>query len=80
MTDHGLSLRETAGLLRFSPSTFRRLDREGWIARWGLVELPRVPGGKRRFSAASVQRVVSGGRPVALKTRNRRKDDAAVRQ
>lgn len=70
--DTALSLKDTAKALGYAPSTFRALLSQGWGQRWGLVELPRPKLGNRRFSAASVQRVISQGTGVEIKTRNRR--------
>lgn len=64
-----LTLRETAAALRVARSTFYRLDAEGWLSRWGLVEAPRRPGGKRRWVAASVERAAMQGASVTLRVR-----------
>lgn len=70
--DKGISLKATAERLGYKPATFRALLQQGWGQRWGLVELPRPPLGMRRFSEASVERVVTQGTGIVIKTRNRR--------
>ena len=71
--DTALSLKDTAKALGYAPSTFRALLKRGYGERWGLVELPRPNDNcNRRFSAASVDRVISGTTGIVLKSRNRR--------
>lgn len=69
MTDEAIPLIETARRLGFGRDTFYRLEREGWLAKWGVVEVPRAPRGKRRFSAASVDRAIRGGLGFTLRAR-----------
>lgn len=71
--DTAIDIKGLAKRLGYCPSTVRSLLSDGWGQRWGLVELPRIgKRGKRRFSEASVERVVTQGTGIVIKTRNRR--------
>lgn len=63
--DEALPLAEVCRRLSIGVRTFYTRDAAGYWGRYGLVELPRpagsTRGAKRRFSAASVDRLIRGG-------------------
>ena len=62
VTDRALPLADVCRRLGMSRGQFYGAEQDGYWTRYGLVELPRrTAKGKRRFSAASLDRLIRLG-------------------